>query len=617
VKIGMHYLGCGKCKFTVWAPFQKEVALKIVSPQEKIIPMEKDSKGYWKITVGDTSDKMRYLYQLNGGKERPDTASHFQPEGVHGPSQVIDHDSFRWEDREWNGIPISAMIIYELHTGTFTAEGTFEAIIPRLDKLKDMGINVLEIMPVAQFPGERNWGYDGVYPFAVQNSYGGPTGFKWLVNECHKRGIAVILDVVYNHLGPEGNYLWDYGPYFTKKYRTPWGDALNFDGAHSNEVRNYFIENALHWFKNYHIDALRLDAIHGISDMSAKPFLSELAEKVEEFSKTTGKTCYLIAESDLNDSKVTRPREFGGYGIDAQWCDDFHHALHTLLTGEKQGYYSDFGEVKHLVKAMREGFVYSGEYSQFRQKNHGNSSKDVPAAQFVTFSQNHDQIGNRMLGERLSTLVSFESLKLAAGVVLLSPYMPLLFMGEEYGEESPFLYFISHSDPALIEAVRQGRKTEFHNFSWKEEPPDPQSVETFLKSKIDWEKRKQGNHKVLLGFYKQLIRLRKTVSALSNLDKKNLFVESIEGERILFITRWKDSSQVMIVLNFNYADVKCIPPTSDGIWNKTIDSSEQMWHGPGSLLSHELVPGSEITMRGRSFVLYCKDTMANLPLTQP
>ena len=604
MKHGINHLENGKYEFNLWAPFLSKVALKIISPEEKVIPMEKDNEGYWKTTIAGITPATKYFYLLDDEKARPDPASHFQPEGVHGPSQVIDHDSFQWEDSEWNGIPISAMIIYELHTGTFTPEGTFEAIIPRLDELKDMGINVLEIMPIAQFPGERNWGYDGVYPFAVQNSYGGPTGLKWLVNECHKRDIAVILDVVYNHLGPEGNYLWDYGPYFTKKYRTPWGDALNFDGAHSNEVRNYFIENALHWFKNYHIDALRLDAIHGISDMSAKPFLSELAEKVEEFSKTTGKTCYLIAESDLNDSKVTRSREFGGYGIDAQWCDDFHHALHTLLTGEKQGYYSDFGEVKHLVKAMREGFVYSGEYSQFRQKNHGNSSKDVPATQFVTFSQNHDQIGNRMLGERLSTLVSFESLKLAAGVVLLSPYIPLLFMGEEYGEESPFLYFISHSDPALIEAVRQGRKKEFEDFKWKEEPPDPQNLETFLTSKINREKRFEGNHKVLSGFYKKLITLRKTIPALSHPDKTCLAVDGLEAEKVLFMRRWKDSSHVFFIFNFNSADIKIIPSIPEGRWNKAVDTSDKIWGGRGSLLASKLFLGNKIIIAGYSFAVY-------------
>src|SRR3989337_3900925 len=303
----MHYLENGKYEFNLWAPFLSKVALKIVSPQEKIIPMEKDSKGYWKITVGDTSDKTRYLYQLNDGKERPDTASHFQPEGVHGPSQVIDHDSFRWEDREWNGIPISAMIIYELHTGTFTAEGTFEAIIPRLDKLKDMGINVLEIMPIAQFPGERNWGYDGVYPFAVQNSYGGPTGLKWLVNECHKRGIAVILDVVYNHLGPEGNYLRDFGPYFTGKYKTPWGDAINFDDEYCDGVRQFFIENVLMWFRDFHIDALRMDAVHAIKDFSPTHILREIKQYVNKLMSETGRKHYLIVELDLNDNRFINP----------------------------------------------------------------------------------------------------------------------------------------------------------------------------------------------------------------------------------------------------------------------------------------------------------------------
>ncbi len=377
------------------------------------------------------------------------------------------------------------MIMYELHAGTFIPEGTFDAVIPGLDHLKDLGINATDIMPVAQFPGERNWGYDGVYPFAVQNSYGGPDGLKRIVNECHTKGIAVILDVIYNHLGPEGNYLRDYGPYFTDRYKTPWGQAINFDGPYSNEVRNFFIENALSWLKNYHIEGLRIDAIHGIYDMSAQPFLPELAERVEEFSQQEGRKFYLIAESDLNNSYALRPRDSGGSGLDALWCDDFHHALHTLLTGETDGYYVDFGKIGHLVKSFREGFVYSGQYSAFRKRNHGNSSADIPPDRFVVFSQNHDQTGNRLKGERLSSLVSFESLKLAAGVVLLSPYIPLIFMGEEYGETAPFLFFISHSDPELIKAVRQGRKDEFKTFNWKDEPPDPQDIETFMRSKLD------------------------------------------------------------------------------------------------------------------------------------
>ncbi|MEW6162761.1 MAG: malto-oligosyltrehalose trehalohydrolase [Nitrospirota bacterium] len=607
VKIGAQYLGNGRCEFILWAPFLKKVELRIVSPTEKIIPMEKDEKGYWNTIAESISSGTLYLYRLENERERPDPASNFQPEGVHGPSQVVDNNSFKWEDESWKGIELSEMIIYELHVGTFTSEGTFNAVIPRLDELKDIGINAIEIMPVAQFPGERNWGYDDVYPFAVQDSYGGPLGFKRLINECHKKGLAVILDVVYNHLGPEGNYLWDFGPYFTDKYKTPWGQAVNFDDAYSNEVRNFFIENALHWFKNYHIDALRLDAIHGISDLSAKPFLQELAEKVEEFSLKVGRKFYLIAESDLNDSRVIRSRDLGGYNIDAQWCDDFHHSLHTLLTGENQGYYIDFGRIEHIVKSFREGFVYSGQYSEYRKRSHGNSSKDRPAGQFIVFSQNHDQVGNRMLGERLSRLVSFEALKLAAGSVLLSPYIPLLFMGEEYGEDAPFLYFVSHSDPDLIEAVRKGRKEEFKVFSWKGEPPDPQDVETFLRSKIKWEKRKEGKHKVLLDFYKNLIRLRRDIPALSNLDKECLDLYGLEDKRVLFMRRWKDNSEVFFIFNFNNADIGITAPLTEEIWRKILDSSENIWNGPGTFLPEKMTKGEKIIVRSHSLALYVKE----------
>ena len=444
--------------------------------------MEKIEDGYWRASVEDLSPESLYMYRLEQERNHPDPASYYQPKGVHNPSQVIDHDSIHWEDNDWRGIHLSQMIIYELHTGTFTSEGTFDAIIPRIDDLIHLGVNAIELMPVAQFPGERNWGYDGVYTFAVQNSYGGPKGLKGLVNECHKRGIAIILDVVYNHLGPEGNYLWDFGPYFTDKYKTPWGSAINMDDAYSNGVRNFFIENALYWFNNYHIDALRLDAIHGIVDTSAKPFLYELGERVADFSDNMSRRFFLIAESNLNDPKVIMPRDLGGYGIDAQWCDDFHHSLHTLITGEASGYYIDFGRLEHLTKSFQEGFVYSGQYSHYRKRNHGNSSRERPANQFVVFSQNHDQIGNRMLGQRMSLLTSLEGLKLAAGITLLSPFIPLLFMGEEYGEEIPFLYFISHSDSDLIKAVREGRREEFKDFRWEGEPPDPQSINAFIQS---------------------------------------------------------------------------------------------------------------------------------------
>jgi maltooligosyltrehalose trehalohydrolase len=607
MKIGSNYLGEGRCEFVVWAPFLNKVDLKIVSTEKRIFSLRKNKKGYWETVVEGVFPGTLYFYSLDGERERPDPASLFQPQGVHGSSQVIDHGSFKWEDGNWAGIPLSEMIMYELHVGAFTPEGTFDAVIGRLHDLAALGINAIEIMPVAQFPGERNWGYDGVYHFAVQNSYGGPEGLKRLVNECHKKGVAVILDVVYNHLGPEGNYLWDYGPYFTDKYKTPWGMAINFDDTYSNEVRNFFIENALHWFKNYHIDALRLDAIHGISDLSAKPFLQELAEKVEEFSLKEDRKFYLIAESDLNDSRVIKPRELGGYGIDAQWCDDFHHCLHTLVTGESQGYYVDFGKLEYLVKSLREGFVYSGQYSEYRKRNHGNSSKDRPAEQFIVFSQNHDQVGNRMFGERLASLVSFESLKLVAGTVLLSPYIPLLFMGEEYGEDSPFLYFVSHLDKNLIEAVRKGRKEEFKSFSWKEEPPDPQAVETFLKSKINWEKREKENHKVLLRFYKKLIKLRREIPVLSNLSKENLDVYGIEDKRVLLIKRWKDESEVFCIFNYNNNDAKFIIPLINGIWKKILDSSDKIWKGLGTYLPERITQDEEITVKSQSLALYMKE----------
>ena len=498
---GARYLGNGASEFVVWAPLVKNMAVKVVSAPERLVPMERNESGYWTAMVSDLPPGTRYLYRLDNDRDRPDPASHFQPEGVHGPSEIVDHTTFPWQDTTWKGLPLPSMIMYELHIGTFTEEGTFDAAISRLAGLKELGINAIELMPVSQFPGSRNWGYDGVYPYAVQNTYGGPEGLKRFVDACHNRGIVVILDVVYNHIGPEGNYVWDFGPYFTDRYRTPWGRAINFDGAFSDEVRNYFINNALHWVREYHLDALRIDAIHGIFDFSAKHFLQELGEAVHLEAEALGRSVYVIPESDLNDVRVINPAEIGGYGLDAQWNDDFHHALHALITGELKGYYEDFGKVEQLEKSLREGFIYSGQYSCFRKRRHGNDSKERPAHQFVVFSQNHDQVGNRMLGDRISKLASFEALKLAAGLVILSPSLPLLFMGEEYGEDAPFLYFVSHEDMDLIEAVRTGRKEEFKPFSWEGEPPDPQSEETFRASKLDWQKRTQGHHHVLLGFY--------------------------------------------------------------------------------------------------------------------
>jgi maltooligosyltrehalose trehalohydrolase len=603
MNIGANHSGDDKYEFMVWAPFSKKVELKILSGNKETLSMQKDTSGCWKIITDDISPGDLYLFRLDN-KERPDPASYFQPQGVHGPSQIVDHQLFHWNDSEWRGLSLSDMIMYELHVGTFTPEGNFDAIISRLDELRDLGVNAIEIMPVAQFPGERNWGYDGVYPFAVQNSYGGPDGLKRLVNACHQKRMSLILDVIYNHMGPEGNYLRDFGPYFTDRYKTPWGEAMNLDGPYSNEVRNYFIENAIYWFDKFHIDALRIDAVHGIFDMNAKHFLGELAEAVEDFSLKKGRKFYLIAESDLNDTRVIQSREKGGYGLDGHWCDDFHHCLHTLLTGERDGYYMDFGKIEQLVKSLREGFVYSGQYSQFRKRNHGNSSKDIPPERFVVFSQNHDQTGNRMNGERLSSLVSFESLKLSAGLVLLSPYVPLLFMGEEYGETEPFLYFVSHSDENLINAVRDGRKKEFASFGWKKEPPDPQSTETFQRSRLTWGKRDTGDGKILLDFYKTLIRMRKELPALSNFDRNCVEVEFDEEKKVIMMKRWKTNNSLLTIFNIGPLDTEWQLNQSMSGWKKFLDSSDGSWKGPGTLLPERLNPDMGITVRKTSFAVY-------------
>jgi maltooligosyltrehalose trehalohydrolase len=500
------------------------------------------------------------------------------------------------------------MIIYEIHTGTFTPEGTFEAIIPFLDHLKnELGVTAIELMPVAQFPGMRNWGYDGTFLYAPQNSYGGPWGLKTLVNACHRKSLAIILDVVYNHLGPEGNYLGDYGPYFTDRYKTPWGPALNFDGPESDEVRKFIIDNALYWVTEYHIDGLRIDAIHGIFDFSAQHILFDIRKAVNVQAKKLGRHIAVIAESDLNDVRVIDPPKKGGYGLDAQWNDDFHHCLHSLLTKERDGYYQDFGEINQLAKALLEGFVYSGQYSSFRKRRHGSSSKHLPPTKFVVFSQNHDQVGNRMKGERLSTLVSFEALKLVAGTVLLSPNIPLLFMGEEYGEEAPFRYFTSHSDQELIETVRKGRKEEFAAFGWKKDLPDPQSEETFLRSKIDLALRYHGKHKTLFDFYRTLIALRKGTPSLFHLNQDGIEIQAIEEKQVLLMLRRYGLDRVFSIFNFSgsLTEVKAFFQT--GRWRKVLDSSSNEWGGAGSSTPKSIrSDGFDVSLELNpySFVLY-------------
>jgi maltooligosyltrehalose trehalohydrolase len=594
-------------RFRVWAPKVSSLSLNVVGDPAEI-PMHPEPNGYFTTFLANANVGTKYYYVLNGDRKRPDPVSRYQPEGVHGPSEVIDPRGFSWKDQDWKGTPLEELIVYEIHTGTYTREGTFEAILPFLDYLKnELGVTAIEVMPVSQFPGERNWGYDGTYLYAPQHSYGGPNGLKRLINTCHQRGLAVILDVVYNHLGPEGNYLGDYGPYFTDRYRTPWGPAINFDGPESDEVRRFIIDNTLYWVTEYHLDGLRIDAIHGIFDFSARHILFDIREAIRQQAERLDRHLLVIAESDLNDVRVIETPSKGGYGLSAQWNDDFHHCVHTLLTGERNGYYEDFGEIKQLTKALREGFVYNGQYSPFRKRRHGSSSKHLPSSKFVVFSQNHDQVGNRAKGDRLSSLVSFEALKLAAGMVLLSPNIPLLFMGEEYGEEAPFQYFVSHSDLELIEAVRKGRKEEFSAFQWDGTIPDPQDEMTFLRSKIDLDLGQHGKHHILLEFYKKLIQLRKEIPSLSHLDKKGVKVETFEKKKTILIRREYGEDRLIGVFNFDRNPVKIKTTIKGGDWQRIFSSASEEWGGIGALAPDSIGSlGSEgvFVLDAYAFALY-------------
>ncbi len=605
--LGAIYRGDGRCSFLLWAPKAQRVEVRIVAPGERLIAMERDDRGYHRAVADGIGPGALYLYRLDGGVERPDPASRHQPQGVHGPSRVVD-SRFGWGDGSWTGMTLRDYILYELHVGTFSAEGTFEGVIRHLGELVDLGVTALEIMPVAQFPGARNWGYDGVYPFAVQNSYGGPEGLKRLVDACHRRGIAVVLDVVYNHLGPEGNCLADFAPYFTDTHRTPWGAALNFDGPWSDEVRCYFIENALHWVREYHIDAFRLDAVHGIFDQSARPFLEELAEAVRGESRRAGRPVHLIAESNLNDPRFARSAEEGGLGLDALWNDGFHHALHALLTGEREAYYVDFGRFDQLQKAFREGFVFTGDYSVYRRRRYGRSSRSLPTERLVVYAQNHDQVGNRALGDRLSVLVGFEALKLAAGAVLLSPYTPLLFMGEEWGETAPFPYFIDHSDPALVEATRRGRLEEFAHLRQERRITDPADESTFRSAKLDRSKRDSGRHAALLGLHRELIRIRKDLAARGCLGRTSFAVAGDEKEQALFVRYWSDRFDAAAVLHFGRRPASIVLPVPEGRWSKRLDSAETRWDGPGSRLPDHFDSGGEVRLdlAGESAFLYVR-----------
>jgi maltooligosyltrehalose trehalohydrolase len=525
-------------EFTVWAPKAKKISVKA---GESLHAMNgPDQRGWWKAMVEDAGPGSDYGFQIDDDATiYPDPRSNWQPNGVHGMSRVYEQKAFEWRDARWQAPPLASAIHYEMHVGTFTPGGTFDSAMERLDYLYELGVTHIEVMPVAAYAGDRGWGYDGVALFAVTQNYGGPDAMKRFVDACHVRGLAVVLDVVYNHFGPVGAYAGKFGPYMTNHHLTPWGDAVNFEGRGSDEVRRFFCDNALMWMRDFHIDGLRLDAVHGMVDRSAIHFLEQLSSEVEVLAATLGERKVLIAESDLNDPRIVRPREAGGYGIDAQWGDDFHHALFTLLHQEEGiGYYSDFGSLEKLVKSLTHIFVYDGQYSQYRGRHHGRPVDGLSAHRFLGFIQNHDQVGNRALGDRLQQIVGMDCAKVAAGIVLTAPFGPLLFQGEEYAASTPFLYFADHDDPEMAKAVSAGRKKEFAAFGFEElEVPDPEARATFERSRLNWDEVEEDCHKEMLEWYRALIRLRRRSISLNDGDMGHVKVRYSEADRWLAMDR--------------------------------------------------------------------------------
>ncbi|HZY64105.1 MAG TPA: malto-oligosyltrehalose trehalohydrolase [Edaphobacter sp.] len=525
-------------EFNLWAPKAQKMSVKI---GDAVYPMSgPDESGWWKAQVEQAGNGTDYAFLLNDDPNAyPDPRGLWQPHGVHGPSRIYDQRAFEWSDERWQGPPLSGAIIYEMHVGTFTEAGTFDAAIEQLDDLVDLGITHVELMPVVEFPGKHGWGYDGVALFAVNSLYGGPDGLKRFVDACHARGLAVLLDVVYNHFGPVGNYTTKFGPYLTDRHCTPWGEAVNFEDAGGDQVRRFFCDNAIMWMRDYHVDGLRLDAVHEFMDRSAIHFMEQLSSEVEILSSMLERKLVVIAESDLNDPRLVKPREAGGYGMDAQWSDDFHHALFTLLHAEKgKGYYSDFGTMEKLAKALTQAFVYDGIYSRYRQRIHGRPINGLSAHHFIGFIQNHDQVGNRATGDRLEHIVGMDCAKIASAIVMTAPFIPLIFQGEEFAASTPFQYFADHEDAAMAKAVLEGRKREFAAFGWDPNViPDPEKLETFQRSKLKWEERKEGKHGEMLEWFRRLIELRRHSPSLNDGDLSHMKVLFDEEKRWLTMER--------------------------------------------------------------------------------
>ena len=566
-------------RFSLWAPKARRAAVRI--DRGGTHPLEAVGAGVFEGTVREARAGTEYRYLLDETVV-PDAVSRHQPQGVHGSSRVVDPTQYRWRDANWRGLAMADAIIYELHVGTFSDEGTFRGVIPHLRGLRELGITAIEIMPVAEFPGARNWGYDGVHLYAPQSTYGGPEELRALVDAAHQEGLGVVLDVVYNHIGPEGNYLGVYGPYFTDRYKTPWGSALNYDDAQCDEVRRFIIDNALYWVTEFHLDALRLDAIHGIFDFSPRHILRDIAESVHQQARLLGREALVIGESDLNDPRVVRTPEACGHGLDGQWADDLHHAIHAALTGERNGYYADFGGVAPVANAFRTPFVYDGRYSPHRKRKHGAPATGLPADRFVVCIQNHDQVGNRANGDRIAALAGFSKSRLAAALLLLSPYVPLLFMGEEYAETNPFQYFVSHGDPALIESVRTGRRKEFEHFGWGEDVPDPQSPDTFERSRLDRGRLERTEHAGVYALYRDLLRLRREEHALRPGSAEPRVAHDASDGWITLELASEQGRPLMAVFNFGDADRHVPAATSaPGQWRLLLSTEAATYGGKG------------------------------------
>ncbi|MCU1392323.1 MAG: treZ [Ilumatobacteraceae bacterium] len=541
----------------VWAPHLEAITIETDAPDDagggpSVAAMRAIDGGWWEAPEALAADS-HYRFVL-GDDHFPDPRSPRQPDGPQGWSQLVDHSTFAWTDHDWTGFPLAAAVLYELHVGTFSPEGTFDGVIGRLDDLADLGVTAIEIMPVATFPGARGWGYDGVNLFAPQETYGGPDGLRRLVDACHARHIAVVLDVVYNHLGPVGNSLHAFGPYFTDQYHSPWGDAVNLDGPGSDEVRRFIIDNALQWVVDYHVDGLRLDAVHALHDESAVHILDELGDAVHAAGRRAARTVWVIAESDLNDPRLVRSNEAYGYGLDAAWSDDFHHALHVALTGEQEGYYADFSGVDDLAEALTDVYVFGGKFAPSRERTHGTGVGDMDRSRFVCFAQNHDQIGNRATGERLAHMVTTARAEIAAALLLTSPFVPMLFQGEEWAASAPFQYFTDVDDEEVGNAVREGRRAEFAAFGWKpEDVPDPQDSATWERSRLDWSERQDGDHARVLDWYRHLIALRAEHTDLRDGRAFATVVQHGAGDEWLVIER----CAVSVVVNLG--DERAIP----------------------------------------------------------